>query len=116
MFTEDQNQETPDFQPGYVCDACGRDLEPTQWRDEYQEALHIHYHPGPDSAHIPHGSTVECVLCQHCTRKILGKYLRITQPEVVPVIGTAHQPDDEYAQQLQKIFGGEGDGDDQTKH
>ena len=117
MFSQDPEQAPHIIQNWCFCDCCGRDLDPRQWSEEFQEALHIRYRPGHGSDHIPQGCLVECVICQHCVHKFLGKYMRITRPDVVHVPRPDFQLDDEYVdymRELRDYFGGE--GDDETKH
>lgn len=115
MSCQDPNQATPITQNWCFCDCCGRDLDPIQWSHEFQEALHIRYHPGPGSDHIPQGCLVECVVCQHCMHKLLGKYVRITRSDVFHVPRPEYRLDDESLQELRDFFGGE-DDENETRH
>ena len=80
QFKNTNKNVFPEF-PSYCrCDHCGHDLDPRRDIYEYQEALHIRYQAGYGSRHVKEGSLVECVLCQDCTKQLLGRHLRIRQP------------------------------------
>ncbi len=113
MSQEDSNIDlTSESEITRYCDRCGRDLDPRAGDHEFQEALRIKYRPGPGSLHIEEGSLVECVLCQDCTRKTLGQFLRISGPDVVPISRLAYPLDDDYLMELRELFGGDGDEDE----
>lgn len=65
-----------------TCDVCGKTYV-WNWRDsddvfETQEFLHINLKGGYGSV-FGDGSTIKCDICQHCLKKLLGKYLRVDE-------------------------------------
>lgn len=62
-----------------ICDRCGRVISPSDY-DEDQERLSIDFRGGYGSV-FGDGSTVQADLCQHCVKKVLGRWLRI-RPEM----------------------------------
>ncbi|HRQ56395.1 MAG TPA: hypothetical protein PLN31_03185 [Azoarcus taiwanensis] len=62
-----------------ICDRCGRAIPP-QDHDEDQERLAIDFTAGYASV-FGDGNRVQADLCQHCVKKVLGRWLRITEPD-----------------------------------
>lgn len=58
-----------------VCDRCGRVMGPNDI-DENQERLTIDFRAGYGSV-FGDGNQVQLDLCQHCVKKVLGRWLRI---------------------------------------
>ena len=61
-----------------ICDRCGRVMR-TQDHDENQERISIDFTAGYGSI-FGDGNRVQADLCQHCVRKVLGRWLRVTRP------------------------------------
>lgn len=61
------------------CDSCHKQFHPTKMDDyiEYGEILSINYHGGYGSI-FGDGANIQCDLCQHCLKKILGQYIRLS--------------------------------------
>lgn len=62
-----------------ICDRCGRVIPP-QDHDEDQERVSIDFTAGYASV-FGDGNRVQADLCQHCVKKVLGRWLRITEPD-----------------------------------
>lgn len=75
-------QPHPDTPPTQLClcDRCGRKMQVHATDGEWDEHLTIAFRSGYFSI-FGDGNLVECDLCQHCIKKLLGKYLRITQDD-----------------------------------
>jgi len=60
-----------------ICDKCGRRSARSDSESVYelQEYSTITIHGGYGSI-FGDGDSFECDLCQHCTKELLGKYLR----------------------------------------
>lgn len=58
-----------------ICDECGREVTNEGNIMEFQEFLNIRFTGGYNSI-FGDGDIFECELCQHCVKKLLGKYLR----------------------------------------
>ena len=64
----------------YECDVCHNIYtplkgDPTQ-EMEMEEFLHIHFVGGYQSI-FGDGNQVDCDICQHCLKSLLGEYLRV---------------------------------------
>lgn len=59
-----------------ICDRCGRVMPPDD-HDEYQERLSIDFRAGYASV-FGDGNSVRADLCQHCVKKVLGRWLRVS--------------------------------------
>lgn len=57
-----------------TCDRCGREMPKDS--GEYHERIAISYRGGYDSV-FGDENLVECDLCQHCVKELLGPWLRI---------------------------------------
>lgn len=58
---------------GFKCDCCGKEYVDDPF--ELQEAMFWSNTGGYGSV-FGDGNSVELVICQHCTKKLLGKYIR----------------------------------------
>lgn len=56
------------------CDKCKVVYDKANWA-EFQEILSIRFEGGFGSI-FSDGNVYECQLCQHCTKELLGNYLR----------------------------------------
>ena len=72
-ITEKKNIEFEEIL-GYTCYKCDKDFTDIY---ELSEFLHVTFTGGYDSV-FGDGDTYELDLCQHCTKEILGMYLRKT--------------------------------------
>lgn len=63
-----------------VCDRCHREMNNEAQDGEWEERIAISYRGGYHSI-FGDGNLVECDLCQHCIKEILGKYLVITHDD-----------------------------------
>ncbi len=61
-----------------ICDRCGRVMS-LRNDDEDQERLAIDFTAGYGSV-FGDGNRAQADLCQHCVQKVLGRWLRITEP------------------------------------
>nr|WP_311527972.1 DUF29 domain-containing protein [uncultured Ralstonia sp.] len=68
-----------------TCDRCQRRLTPDE-PGEWQERLSFD-HTGSFDSVFGDGNTVSLDLCQHCTREVLGQWLRITPPADADIFG-----------------------------
>jgi len=57
-----------------VCDMCKKEYKASDI-EEFDEFLHIRTTGGYGSI-FEDGVTIECDLCQHCVKSLLGYYLR----------------------------------------
>lgn len=64
------------------CDRCGLRIQIGE--PGWDEKLSIGWHDGPASL-FGEGATISIDLCQNCARDTLGKWLRITEPDTMPV-------------------------------
>lgn len=60
-----------------ICDRCGREISADGVDNEWPERLAISFRGGYGSI-FGDGSLVECDLCQHCMKEVLGAWLRIS--------------------------------------
>jgi hypothetical protein len=65
-----------------ICDKCGREATPLgghRGEDgyEFQEFLFIRFRGGYGSV-FGDGNDVECDICQHCLKELLGDYMRVS--------------------------------------
>jgi len=60
-----------------ICDVCKKEYNPEKDILETQEFNHINFQGGYDSV-FGDGSTVELDICQHCLKKLLGEYIRLS--------------------------------------
>ena len=72
-ITEHKNVEVEEIL-GYTCDKCHKDFTDIY---ETSEFLHLYFTGGYSSV-FGDGDTYEADLCQHCTKDVLGVYLRKT--------------------------------------
>ena len=77
-----------------VCDRCGRVI-PLNDSVEDRERLSIDFEAGHGSV-FGDGNTVHLDLCQHCFKKALGRWLRVTprSEDVSPLPSGPHLPMD----------------------
>ncbi len=59
-----------------TCDRCNRLLQKNECDGEWDEHLAIAFQGGYFSV-FGDGALVECCLCQHCVKDLLGPFLRI---------------------------------------
>lgn len=76
--------------PVCICDRCGRVMR-TDDHDEYQERLSIDFKAGYGSI-FGDGNTVQTDLCQHCVRKVFGRWLRVSEQSHEEKPYRAYQP------------------------
>ena len=65
-----------EFPVGMTCDVCKREFDCKKDHLEVQEFHHINIEGGYGSI-FGDGAKIECDICQHCLKKILGEYIRI---------------------------------------
>lgn len=63
-----------------TCDRCNRLLQKNECDGEWDEHLAIAFHGGYFSV-FGDGSLVECCLCQHCVKELLGPFLRVREDD-----------------------------------
>ena len=76
----------PGEMTAFECDVCKKRFDPTEKNTydgipasiEVNEAHVISFVGGYGSV-FGDGNTVECDVCQHCLKRLLGKHLRITE-------------------------------------
>ena len=61
-----------------TCDICGKKYSTDKDWQEIQEFVHIAFVGGYGSI-FGDGEKYECDICQHCLKRLLGKYLRLTK-------------------------------------
>jgi hypothetical protein len=61
-----------------ICDRCGRVIRTSDYVED-QERISIDFTAGYGSV-FGDGNRVQADLCQHCVRKVLGRWLRVTEP------------------------------------
>ncbi len=61
-----------------VCDVCKREFAPDAL--ETQEFHHVQFTGGYESV-FGDGTRVECDICQHCLKTLIGEHCRRTDPE-----------------------------------
>ncbi|MCX4163592.1 MULTISPECIES: hypothetical protein [Paraburkholderia] len=64
------------------CDRCGLRIQLGE--PGWDGKLSIDWHEGPASP-FGNGATVSIDLCQNCARDTLGKWLRIAEPDILPI-------------------------------
>ncbi|MCK2127811.1 hypothetical protein MX652_14070 [Thauera aromatica] len=106
-----------------ICDRCGRVMPPDD-HDEYQERLSIDFRAGYGSV-FGDGNQVQLDLCQHCVRKVLGRWLRVSdqacdevpyracQPYQMPARGGLTSLRRRFAHELRHSEGGRRDAQEQ---
>jgi antitoxin CcdA len=60
------------------CDVCHKSFDTETDIFETQEFLYINFRGGYGSV-FGDGNKVQCEICQHCLKELLGKYLRIEE-------------------------------------
>ena len=76
---------TPGYITAFRCDVCKGTFDPStknvedglQDHIEVSEARLISFEAGYGSV-FGDGNTVECEVCQHCLKRLLGEHLRVT--------------------------------------
>ena len=63
-----------------TCDVCKKIFDAKRGWLEIQEFHSIHFEGGYDSV-FGDSNTVQCDICQHCLKNLLGSYLRIGTDE-----------------------------------
>ena len=59
-----------------ICDKCLKEYDPEKDTMEVQEFLHIKYTGGYGSI-FGDESVIECDICQHCVKKLIGDIIRV---------------------------------------
>ncbi len=80
----------PGEMTAFECDVCRRRYDPTtkntydglQDSIEVNEVHAISFEAGYGSV-FGDGNTVECEVCQHCLKRLLGDYMRVQERETV---------------------------------
>ena len=82
MLTHKEVPKSTQIVDTVTCDVCDKTYS-YQWREnegifEAQEFLHINLRGGYGSV-FGDESTIRCDICQHCLKKLLGKYIRVDE-------------------------------------
>ena len=64
-----------------TCDCCGNTFNTSgdNYQDliELDEMLHLHSHTNEYGSVFGQNALIECDLCQHCVKDLLGPYIRV---------------------------------------
>lgn len=79
VFKYKEETVTQKYVCGFTCDSCNKEYGEQDWAD-LQECL-TYRNTGGYGSVFGDGAEMELVLCQHCVKDLLGKYIRFTNLE-----------------------------------